>query len=278
MWDAYEKAQEAASGDRQDESARGEEGDSPEGGEEAPSREPKAAERAPSVESELDRIYAHIRNGTIDRLPPQLRGRAAAIQREIAEAARREYEEEQQATAALRQRFVELEALRQDDPEEFNRLMWETPESETYREFYEMMRREFPDLAPDSPVAAQRVDVERAKSEALTQVFSDMLTAVQQATKLEPEDFDAIRSQAAGPWEFLAEAVNRAVAKAIEKERAKIREEEGKAVRYEVQKDYLSGNVVVPRSLPQHVAQAGTSGPLSMREAFELARRNMNGR
>lgn len=266
--EAFEAASAGVSDGDEPESATAEEkAGADEGGEEP-------AEKAGSVESELDRIYSHIRAGTIDKLPPHLRGRAAAIQREIAEAARREYEEEQKTVSQLKERFLELAALRETDPEEFHRLMWDTPESPKLRDFYETMRREFPELSPENPDAQRAIDVEGAKREAVVQVFQDMYAAVREATGLGDDSLQSVADESKGPWDFLARAIQATVQSALEKERAKIREEERKAALMETQREYLTRSVVVPKAIPQHVAQAAQAGPLSLTEAFELAMRS----
>lgn len=276
--EAFEQAQQAFSGEEEQPQAKAEDSGEAAEGQPQQQEQPEAEEKgSPSqIEAELDRIYSHIRNGTVDRLPPHLRGRALAIQREIAEAAVRQYEEEQRTVSQLKEKFLELEALRQSDPDAFNSLMWEGPEAAQYRQFYETMKAEFPDLSPENPDAARRIDVEAARRDAVASVFTDMLDALKEATGLPPQEFDAIRSKVSGPWEFLNAAVKRTVELALEKERARLREEEQKAARYEVQREYLTEGVVVPRKLPQHVAQAARSGALTIREALELAQRSMN--
>lgn len=227
------------------------------------------AQKAPSVEAELDRLITAVQRGAIENLPAPLRGRLAALERELGQ----RLQQQQQAEAQARQQYLKLEALRIEDPDEFVRLMFEDENAQQNRSFYEAAKSAFGEIDPDTGDVMQQADPQKVRSETLVEVFSDMLSAVSEATGLQGAELDSVKSQSAGPWDFLQRAIKFAVEREVQKERQKIAAEEAKAAKAEAQAQFIANGVVVPKDLPSYTAAAAESGPLTLRQAAELAER-----
>jgi hypothetical protein len=217
---------------------------------------PGQSERKPAtVEAELDRIYTHIKNGSVDKLPPNLRGRAQAIERDIATRAVTAHTEERQLMNGLKERYLQLELTRAEDPDEFNRLMWEGQQAPELRDFYDTFKREFPGVnlentqfTPRQPAPAQ------VRNETAAEIFGDLDQAVRSMVSeagLPEARVDELRKGAQGPWQYLASAFTESVKAAAEKDRGKIRAEEQKAAALEAQAKWSPKKIVVPRNLGQ---------------------------
>lgn len=226
-----------------------------------------------SVEAELDRIYTHIRQGRVHELPPNLRGRAQALQRDIIASHRQEQAEEEQ----FRDLFLNMEAKRIEDPDEFARLMFDDPNAGQNREFYELYRSAHPEVSLDNPdFELGMLSPEQVRASTTQELFTDLdaaILAMAQDAGIGEARVAELRSQSQGPWSYLSNAFTEAVKAAGEKERARIRDEERQAAGLEAQARYSGRSVVTPRVLGQagRAPARDTSKPMTWEEALREA-------
>jgi len=261
--EAFAEAERKVFGEQADEGEEQPEGatqpaDQEQGAQQAQRQRPQA------IESELDRIITHVKRGNLDALPPEVRGRVAALERELAQRVQAQSQQESQ----LRQEFLKLEALRIEDPDRFSEFIAASPDN---AQLYHSLKAAFPNLTPDGDELP--LSPEKVRENTLVEVFSDMLTAISEATGLHGQELDAVKTQSAGPWDFLQRAIKAAVERELAAIRAKVAAEEAKAAKQEAQAEMLAGRVVVPRDLPAYTSQAGSQGPIDIRTAAEIAER-----
>ena len=225
--------------------------------------------KGPTVEAELDRIYSYIKQGRVNELPPALRGRAQAIQRDVIAAHQKDQAEESE----FRQLYLSLEAQRVEDPEEFTRLMFDGSQTgRERREFYELYKAAHPEVTLETPDGGGAIAPEIVREQVSRELFGDLNTAILDiATEagIPQARVNELRSQAQGPWSFLSAAFTEATKAAAEKERAKIRDEERSAAGKEAQARYSGKTIVTPRVLgqPGKPAKRDASRPRTWEEA-----------
>lgn len=224
----------------------------------------------------LDRIHEAIRTGRVDALEPELRGRAKAI---VAETVR-QHVEETQTMSGLHDLFLQLEATRQEDPEEFNRLMWNDAQSADRRAFYDEYRREYPNVTLETPDARQVAPTpEAVKHTTAVEIFNDLDQAVGAMAKeagIAPARVAELRSGAQGPWGYLSSVYTEAVNTAAEAKRAQIRAEERQAAGLEAQAAYSGKTIITPRVMGDAASKGkrDPKAPFSMEEAMQTALAN----
>ncbi len=236
---------------------------------EAPEREEEGGEEPP--EAAPADAQGQQRPAPIDT-EREWQQRLAAAQR----AAVSEYVETNQLMEGLREEYLQLLALRSEDPEQFNHLMWDAQDSALRREFFDGFARSYPTVSLDAPQGKTSPPTPAAvQQNVYTEVFTDLntaCTAMATESGLPAMRVDELRAAAQGPWGFLSSVFTEAVKASAEKQREAIRAEERKAAQQEATAHWSQQKVVTPRVLGVP-AGSGTrrAGPPTWEDAIREA-------
>ncbi len=231
------------------------------------------ARKTYTEEAALDRVLTLLSQNRLTELSPEARGRYQAIAKHAQEQAKEAAELQEFFT----DKYVSMLALKEDDPDEYYRMLEDPEEGEDLLQFMKEYKRQHPDVSTANPRPSPRGLTEVELRQEIGNEYGTALFGALRALAEEKgvTNFEELQTKARGGASLMVETLSAAIDAQVATKVAKIRADERAAA----EKEYaVKLNQRLPAT-PVHSAgretAGGPRGVPSIREAAEIARREM---
>lgn len=234
---------------------------------------PSEARKTYTEEAALDRVLTLLSQNRLHELGPEAKGRYQAIAKHAQEQAKQEAELQE----FFNEKYVSMLALKEDDPEEYARLIHDPEEGDDLYQFMREYSRQHPDVSTANPRPSPRGLTE---VELRTEIGNEYGTALFGALRALAEEkgvtnFDELQTKAKGGASLMVQTLDAAINAQVETRIAKIRAEERAAAEKEFQVKLNQRLPATPVHSAGRESVGGFQGVPTIREAAEIARREM---
>lgn len=272
---AETEAAAAPSEDSTAESSQPEGDEQPQAGAEQHAEASAPPEKPVTTQGVLDRIQTLVAQGREAELTPEERG----VYNRVREAAKAEVLKTQAEEKEFRRTYLDFERLRLEDPDSFAEKVLENPDIVGFMRSYKAAN---PEVSLENPEPGPRQPSPDEVRQEMRSQYNDAITNVVKAVAADAGvDYDAVAKDAEGKLgTVLTRLVDAAIKVGIEKALPDIKKAEREAAALEAQALYANKTIVTPKVMGAGVtdpraARPSGGGPISMREAAELARQEM---